>query len=238
MINGCANGERVGRGGERRGSSVSDQRSSFDHGRVSGGGTGNGLSRWRLDGSLGRVEVVAATERLVVHAWREVDREPFAALNADPEVMRYFPSTLTVEESNAMVDRLAERHRRDRLCFWAVSLRDGPFIGMVGIQSVDYLTPAVPPSVEIGWRLGRSFWGKGYAKEAAQACLAHGFRDHGLNEIVAFTAVSNERSRRVMQRLGMKRDPDADFQHPRIRLGDPLRSHVLYRIARTSPVVR
>lgn len=199
---------------------------------------GNGLSGWWRGASLGRVEVVAATERLVVHAWRDVDREPFAALNADPEVMRYFPSTLTVEESNAMVDRLAERHRREGLCFWAVSLLNGPFIGMVGIQSVDYLAPAVPPSVEIGWRLGRSWWGQGYANEAAQACLTHGFGKHGLDEVIAFTAVSNRRSRRVMQRLGMKRDADADFEHPRVPPGDPLRPHVLYRITRASSLVR
>ena len=175
------------------------------------------------------MDVIVSTDRLLIHEWRAEDRAPFAALNGDPEVMQHFPSTLTRAESDAAVDALQDRFVRDGLCFWPVSERGGPFVGMVGLQVVDFDVPGLEGSVEIGWRLLRPYWGRGYATEAARGCLEHGFVAHGLDEIVAFTTHGNHASRRVMERLGMVRDPQGDFDHPRVAIGDPLRPHVLYR---------
>lgn len=170
------------------------------------------------------------TDRLVLRAWREADKAPFAALNADPEVMRHFPATLSREESDTLVDRIAARMAGQGWGWWAVEVKGGePFIGFVGLNVPAYDIPC-GPCVEIGWRLARSVWGRGYASEAARAGLAYGFSMLGLDAIVSFTAVGNTRSRAVMERLGMTRDPEDDFDHPRLAEGHPLRRHVLYRI--------
>lgn len=177
--------------------------------------------------------MILATQRLVLAPWTEQDLEPFAALNADPDVMRYFPKTLTAQESDALVGRLRGMWTEHGYGLSAVRRReDGAFIGMVGIQKV--LNPEFPfaPAVEVGWRLAKPFWRQGYAREAAQAALAHGFDVLGLKEIVAFTAVPNLPSQAVMASLGMTRDPSDDFQHPLLPEGHPLRLHVLYRLKR------
>lgn len=177
--------------------------------------------------------MILATERLVLAPWTEEDLAPFAALNADPEVMRYFPKTLTTEESNAMVDRLRGIWADHGYGFAAVRRRaDDAFIGMVGIQKV--LNPGFPfaPTVEVGWRLSKPFWRQGYAAEAARAALAHGFDVLDLPEIVAFTAVPNLPSQAVMRSLGMTRDPADDFKHPLLPEDHPLSLHVLYRLKR------
>ena len=179
--------------------------------------------------------MILATPRLVLAPWTEQDLAPFAALNADPEVMRYFPKTLTTEESNALVDRLRSMWAEHGYGLSAVRRRqDDAFIGMVGIQKV--LNPGYPfaPAVEVGWRLAKAFWRQGYASEAARAALAHGFDVLDLNEIVAFTAVNNQPSRAVMTSLGMTRDPADDFLHPLLPEDHPLRLHVLYRLKRES----
>ena len=165
------------------------------------------------------------TERLVLRQWREADREPFAALNADPVVMEHFPATMPREASDAFVDfnmaTIAERGWG----FWAVEA-DGAFIGFVGLNE-----PRFRPGVEIGWRLARDAWGHGYATEAARAALAFAFDELELDEVISFTTVENRRSRRVMERIGMTYDPDGDFDHPNVT--DPrIRPHVLYRLAR------
>ena len=177
--------------------------------------------------------MILATQRLLLAPWTDRDLAPFAALNADPEVMRYFPKVLTTEESNALVDRLRGIWTDHGYGFAAVRRReDDAFIGMVGVQKV--LNPAYPfaPAVEVGWRLAKAFWGQGYASEAARAALAHGFDVLGLAEIVAFTAVPNLPSRAVMASLGMTRDPADDFLHPLLPEEHPLRPHVLYRLKR------
>lgn len=169
------------------------------------------------------------TRRLVLRRWRASDREPFAALNADPEVMRYFPALLTRAESDALIER-AERHF-DAHGFgpWAVEVIGGPvFIGFVGLSYVPFEAPFTP-AVEVGWRLSRAAWGRGYAAEAASAALAYGFSTLRRDEIVSFTVPANLPSRRVMERIGMTRDAAGDFEHPRLAPGDPLRRHVLYR---------
>ena len=177
--------------------------------------------------------MILITPRLVLAPWTERDLAPFAALNADPEVMRYFPKTMTTDENNALVGRLRGMWAEHGYGFSAVRRReDDAFIGMVGIQKV--LNPAYPfaPAVEVGWRLAKAFWRQGYAGEAARAALAHGFDVLELGEIVAFTAVSNQPSRAVMESLGMTRDPADDFLHPLLPEDHPLRPHVLYRLRR------
>ena len=172
------------------------------------------------------------TPRLVLRQWRDADLEPFAALNGDPEVMRYFPATLTREQSDALAAR--ERARIDERGWglWAVELVDSAtFIGFVGLAEARF-DAHFTPAVEIGWRLARESWGNGYATEGARAVVDTAFQELGLDEIVSFTAVENEPSRRVMERLGMTHDPGDDFDHPLLPPGHPLGRHVLYRLRR------
>lgn len=172
------------------------------------------------------------TERLHLRRWRYFDRAPFAAMNADPEVMEFFPSTLTEEESDALVDRIRAQFAEHDFGLWALEVAgQGEFIGFTGLAIQTFEAP-FNPSVEVGWRLARSAWGKGYAIEAARAAVADGFGRLGLDEIVSFTAVTNVRSQGVMARLGMVRDPADDFDHPRVPVGSPLRAHVVYRLSR------
>jgi RimJ/RimL family protein N-acetyltransferase len=170
------------------------------------------------------------TERLILRRWRDSDREPFARMNADPEVMRFFPSPLSRAESDAFVDR-AELHFDDRdFGLWAVEVPGtAPFIGYVGL-SVPRFEAHFMPAVEVGWRLDSAFWGRGYATEAARAATADAFGRVGLREIVSFTIPINLPSIRVMKRLGMTRNPHDDFDHPGVPAGHPYRRHVLYRL--------
>lgn len=172
------------------------------------------------------------TPRLLLRRWRDDDREPFAALNADPVVMEHFPSTLDRPASDAAVERFEAHLEASGWGLWAVEVVDGaPFVGFVGLAPATFEAPFTP-AVEVGWRLARRWWGQGIATEAAQAAVADGFERLGLEEIVSFTARGNLRSRRVMERLGMVRDPDGDFEHPNVPVGSPVRSHVLYRLRR------
>jgi len=175
------------------------------------------------------------TPRLRLRRWRETDREPFAALNADPLVMEHFPRPLTRDESDGLIEQIELGFDRCGFGLWAVQVRaSGEFVGFTGLAAPSF-EAHFTPAVEVGWRLARSAWGNGYATEAARAALDFGFDRHGLEEVVSMTAVGNARSRAVMERLGMSRDPADDFDHPRIAPGDPLRPHVLYRIARPRP---
>jgi RimJ/RimL family protein N-acetyltransferase len=171
-----------------------------------------------------------STERLRLRRWRPADREPFAALNADPEVMAYFPDLLTREQSDLVSERIEADFERNGYGLWALETKaGGEFIGFTGLAPVTYETHFTP-AVEVGWRLARAAWGQGHATEAARASLAFGFDEVGLDEIVSFAAVGNTRSRAVMERIGMERDPDGDFDHPHLPIGHPLALHVLYRI--------
>ncbi|MEW9528193.1 GNAT family N-acetyltransferase [Microbispora sp. NPDC049125] len=170
-----------------------------------------------------------ATERLVLRRWRHGDRQPFAALNADPAVMEHFPSTLSRAESDALAGRIEAAFAERGFGLWAVEA-GGAFIGFTGLN-VPRFTAHFTPCVEIGWRLARPAWGHGYATEAARAALAYGFGELGLAEIVSFTSVTNVRSQAVMRRIGMTRDPQDDFDHPALDEDSPLRRHVLYRIS-------
>lgn len=172
------------------------------------------------------------TRRLVLRPWRADDREPFAALNADPRVMEHFPETLTREASDALVERMEAAWRAHGFCFGAMEQRsDGVFVGMAGLARVPFAA-SFTPAVEIGWRLARAHWGMGYASEAARAWLEYGFTTLGCDEIVSFTTTANLRSQAVMQRIGMQRDASRDFEHPGLEPGHPLRPHVLYALGR------
>ncbi len=172
------------------------------------------------------------TERLVLRPWRDTDRAPFAALNADPEVMRYFPAPLTRGESDAMVDAITENFATRGWGLWAVEVVDGPaFVGFVGLN-VPGFEAVFTPCVEVGWRLAKEHWSQGYASEGARAALRYGFEVVGLDQILSWTATTNAPSQAVMQRIGMTHDPGDDFDHPRMPEGHPLRRHVLYRMPR------
>jgi len=170
------------------------------------------------------------TARLLLRPWREADRVPFAEMNRDPEVRRFFPSVLSRAEADDLFDRLLG-WQSEGLTFVAVEGPGGELIGMVGLAELDDDIPH-SPGVEIGWRLVRRAWGQGFATEAARGWLEHGLGTLGLAEIVAFAVPGNARSRAVMERIGMSHDPAGDFDHPRIAEDSPLRRHVLYRLRR------
>lgn len=167
------------------------------------------------------------TPRLILRAWRDSDRELFARMNADPRVMEFFPSTLTVEETDAFLGRIAAHEERHGFTLMATELRKtGAFIGYIGL-AVPAIEAHFTPCVEIGWRLAAEYWGRGFATEGAREVLRR-----APGPIVSFTTAGNWRSRRVMEKLGLTYDPADDFDHPRIPEGHPLRRHVLYRSAK------
>jgi ribosomal-protein-alanine N-acetyltransferase len=173
------------------------------------------------------------TERLLLRGWREADKAPYARLNADAEVMRHFPSTLTREQSDQMVDRMTAAWNTKGFGLWAVErVDDGSFVGFVGLATPTWTTDFTP-CVEVGWRLAKAQWGIGFASEAARAALAFGFERVELpnDEIVSFTTTQNLRSQRVMEKIGMRRDPARDFDHP-LTPGWCEQPHVLYCLER------
>jgi ribosomal-protein-alanine N-acetyltransferase len=174
------------------------------------------------------------TERLLLRRWRPEDKAEFAKLNADPEVMRYFPAPLSKEQSDAFADRIAAHFDAHGFGLWVAELTHGRhFAGFVGLSTVN-LPTAFCPCVEIGWRLARHHWGHGYATEAAERALAFAFEQLQLAQVVSFTSVAHRRSRAVMERLGMQHSADDDFEHPRLPERHPLRAHVLYRLRAAS----
>ncbi len=175
-------------------------------------------------------------DRLCLRRWRPSDRAPFAALNADPRVMAYFPAPLSRDDSDALVTRIEAHFAQHGFGLWAVEIPHVvPFAGFIGL-AIPRFTAHFTPCVEIGWRLAATHWGQGYATEGARAVLRFGFATLGLNEIVSFTVPANRRSRRVMERIGMTHNPSDDFDHPALPEGHPLRRHVLYRCA--NPALR
>jgi len=172
-----------------------------------------------------------STERLILRRWHETDYEPFAALNADRDVIAYFPVRLTRAESDQLIARIEAGFDRRGYGLWALELRTtGEFIGFTGLD-IPSFKAHFTPAVEVGWRLVRSAWHQGYATEAGRASLAVGFEEAGLDEIVSFTSTVNSRSRAVMERIGMTHDPADDLDHPKLEAGDRLSRHVLYRIS-------
>lgn len=177
-------------------------------------------------------EIVIRTSRLVLREWRDDDIEPFAAMNSDPKVMEYFPSSLSRTESDAFAASIRARFAESGWGLFAVEVTGvKEFAGFVGLSELGPHEPfEFAPAVEIGWRLALDAWGHGYATEAALAVLGLAFGELGLSEVVSFTAAVNLRSRAVMERLAMRHDTSGDFEHPRVRKGHLLSPHVLYRV--------
>lgn len=188
------------------------------------------------------------TPRLLLRSWRPADREPFRAINADPRVMEFFPSTLTAAESDALADRIEAHFATHGFGGFAAEFRaTGTFIGFIGLAvphfDAAFLVPPAamsdpnPPQVpenqivEIGWRLAYSAWGQGLATEGARDVARYAFETLDLPSLVSFTVPANLRSRRVMEKIGMVHDPSADFLHPNMPEGLPLSPHVLYRLS-------
>ncbi|GAC1316116.1 MAG: GNAT family N-acetyltransferase [Acidimicrobiales bacterium] len=170
------------------------------------------------------------TDRLVLRRWTAADRVPFAAINADPVVMEHFPAPLSTPESDALVERIEHDFDHFGYGLWAVEVPGlTSFAGYVGLADATFDAPFTP-AIEIGWRLGRPWWGRGIATEAARAVLQLAFTDLRRREVVSFTAATNLRSQAVMARLGMHRDPTDDFDHPRVPADSSVRRHVLYRL--------
>lgn len=172
------------------------------------------------------------TERLKLRAWQESDLQPFAELNADKDVMHYFPSVLTREQSDNLADKFQHLILDHGWGFWAVELKaTGQFIGFTGLntQPEQFI---FSPCVEIGWRFAKQYWHQGYATEAAKACLKFAFETLQLKEVVSFTAVHNTASEHVMQRLGMQ--AMFEFNHPALTQESPLSRHILYKIVQKS----
>jgi len=173
------------------------------------------------------------TERLYLRQWQPSDFAIFADMNADPEVMRYFPKVLSAAVSDIIANKCQQLIKDKGWGFWAVSLKDGSeksdaFIGFVGLNKT-HANLHFAPCVEIAWRLRKEFWGKGYATEAANASLKFAFEELALDEVVSFTAVINKRSQSVMERIGMTNTQD-NFYHPALSSNHPLAEHVLYKI--------
>ncbi len=176
------------------------------------------------------------TDRLLMREWRDSDRDPFAAMSADPAVMEFFAGTLTREVCDEFVDSIRQHFAEHGFGLWAVECKPQssdlvPFVGFVGLV-VHSFEAHFTPCVEVGWRLAREHWGQGYASEAAKAAVAYAFDELALDEVVSMTVPANVRSRRVMEKVGMERDPADDFEHPRVPEGHELRPHLLYRLSR------
>lgn len=174
------------------------------------------------------------TPRLILRDWRDQDVEAWVAMNADPRVTEFFPKIYTRELSEASAAAIRAQLKRDGFGWWALEVRGGPaFIGSIALQAVPF-DAAFTPANEIGWRLAFQDWGNGYATEGARAALDFAFNELKWPEVIAFTAASNLRSQRVMNRLGMSHEAGDDFDHPKVEDGHRLRRHVLYRIKASS----
>ncbi|NYF81227.1 GNAT family N-acetyltransferase [Granulicella arctica] len=172
------------------------------------------------------------TPRLILRQWQEADRAPFAAMNADPVVMHFFAAPLTPEQTDESIARYRAAFEKDGFSFFAAIIRDtGTFAGTIGLQIMRDAVPNLPqPAVEIGWRLTQASQGQGLATEGATAIVDYAFHQLGLNEVVAITAIPNQSSRHVMEKLGMTHRPELDFDHPRVPAGHLYQRHTLYSL--------
>ena len=193
--------------------------------------TAAGTILMRLHASIWNGRNLIETERLLLRNWEKRDREPFAQMNSDVRVMEFMPGCLSAVESNLFADRIESHFREHGYGLYAAELRtEHIFIGFVGLL-VPKFQAHFTPCVEIGWRLAADYWGRGLATEGAQAIVQHAFEVLGLKSLVSLTVPANVRSRRVMEKIGMTRNPSDDFDHPNFPIGHPLRRHLLYRLS-------
>jgi len=171
------------------------------------------------------------TDRLILREWQDEDRLPFSQMNADPMVMEYMPRRLDEDASGKLVDRFQRHFKKYGYGLYATELKENnEFMGFIGLNNVELNVPFAP-AVEIAWRLSYEFWGNGFASEGAQAILDHALGKLKIPQVVSFTVYDNTRSIHVMEKIGLVRDPDGDFEYPRLPKGHPLAQHVLYRSA-------
>lgn len=176
--------------------------------------------------------IIIETERLILRTWKGSDLTPMSVINQDPQVMEYFPATGDVKQTRDHIKRIQAHQNQYGYSLYAVELKKtGEMIGFVGLLTAGFKSHFTP-ATEIGWRLSAKHWNKGYATEAARAVLEHGFLQLDLNEIVSFTAVHNQLSRRVMEKIGLQHNPAEDFNHPKLDEKSPLLRHVLYRLTK------
>ncbi|MGB4106426.1 MAG: GNAT family N-acetyltransferase [Alphaproteobacteria bacterium] len=172
------------------------------------------------------------TERLILREWKEEDKKSFARINNDPMIMEFFPRRLTEQDSDRLIDRFQKHFETHGFGFYAVEMKKtGEFMGFAGLQNVEMDVPFTP-AVEIAWRLDYEYWGKGYGTEAARAVLDHAFGKLKLKEVVAYAVHDNSRAIKLIEKIGMKRDPDGDFDYPSLAKGHPLGRFVLYRVTK------
>ncbi len=173
--------------------------------------------------------MIIETDRLRLRRWKNTDLETMSRINADPRVMEFFPSTMSLEQTESMIARIETEITEKGFGSWAVERKsDRSLIGFIGLHAPHYTTPFTP-CIEIGWRLASTCWGHGYATEGATQVLRYAANVLHLPEVVSFATVANVRSRRVMEKIGMIRDLDGDFDHPLVDENHPLKRHVLYR---------
>lgn len=173
-------------------------------------------------------QYIFESQRLGFRRWKDNDREGFAEMNANPEVMEFFPDMMTKDESDRLIERFEQHTEEKGFGVWAAERKeDGAFIGFIGLFEVDF-DAGFQGAVEIGWRLDNKYWKRGYAAEGAKACLDYAFGVLGMDEICSFTTILNRPSETVMQRIGMRKA--GEFDHPNLAKDSPLKRHVLYKI--------
>lgn len=177
---------------------------------------------------------IIETERLILRTWKREDADAYFQINQDSKVIEFLPGRLTVDQVNDFIPAVNRHHEALGYTLWAACLKQtGELMGFVGLHYTDFFAKFdshFAPAVEVGWRLGSQYWGKGYATEGAKAALDYGFKDCALQEIVSFTVPANVRSIRVMEKIGLKRDLNGDFAHPKLPLDHKFSHHVLYRL--------
>lgn len=175
---------------------------------------------------------VLETERLILRTWKEEDVQDYYEINLDPKVIEFLLGSLTVDECRVFVEKMNKQFDEKGYTLFAVELKEtGELLGFIGLNYTDFKSDFTP-CVEIGWRLSSKYWGQGLATEGALASLKYAFEKCGLDKIISFTAVGNEKSVRVMEKIGMTRVVDGDFAHPKLPLDHRLSKHIRYEIQR------
>lgn len=178
------------------------------------------------------MSTIIETDRLILRTWTAEDAETYFQINQDHKVIEFLLGPLSMERVNDFISAANKHYHKYGYTLWAAELKKtGQLMGFIGLNYTDWESHFTP-AVEVGWRLGSQYWGKGYATEGAKASLDYGFKECGLKEIVSFTVPVNVRSIRVMEKIGLKRDINGDFIHPKLPADHPLSHHVLYRLTR------
>ena len=173
---------------------------------------------------------IIETERLLLRTWKEEDAEPYYQMNQDPRFLEFLPDTISMEQAKEYIVSTNKRIAKNGFSFFAIEEKEsGNLAGSLGLEKIESPFPFAP-AIKIGWRLAFPYWGRGYATEAAKAVLNYGFYTLGFEEIVSYAVAENHASRRIMEKIGMTRDVQGDFERPHLPAGHRLSRSVLYRI--------